>query len=86
MKLNGKIIKGTVVLRDETVEIVDHTLDYRSLLEKCLVELCKTMGIAVPMWLQKNTKEYVRYRKTWFTDEQFLEPVNFDRLDIRCLE
>ncbi len=86
MKLNGRLIKGTTTLKDETVEVTDAQLEYRDLLEKCLLLLCKQLGISVPMWLKKNTKEYSLYRRTWFTNEQFIESVDFDRFELKFLE
>ena len=46
----------------------------------------ENMGISVPMWLSKNTREFARYKWTTFNADQFFEPVSFDRFEIRLEE
>ena len=86
MKLNGKLVKGTVILKDISVERYDEDITYTELLTKCLVDVCKKLDIPVPLWLEKNTKEFVRYRRTFFPPDQFLEEVYFDKFEIRLEE
>jgi len=83
LKLYGKIIRDTKILSDTFVVEEDSTLLYRERLEKCLINLCREMGIPVPIWLEKNTKEFVCFRRTFFSNEQFVEKVDFDRFEIR---
>jgi hypothetical protein len=40
----------------------------------------------VPLWLTKNTREYVRFRRTSFNADQFFNTVHFDRFEIRIIE
>lgn len=61
----------------------DSSLQFRERLEKCLIDLCREIGIPVPIWLEKNTKEFAYFKKTFFTNEQFVEKVNFDKFEIR---
>lgn len=82
MKLTGRIYKGTAVLMEEESELIGEG-KFQKQLEQSLVELCKKMGISVPMWLGKNTREFARFRWTTFNDDQFFEPVHFDRFEIR---
>lgn len=82
MKLYGKIIRDTKILRDSFVVEEDSTLQFRDRLEKCFIDLCREIGIPVPIWLEKNTKEFAYFRRTFFTNEQFVEKVNFDRFEI----
>ncbi|AUS98294.1 hypothetical protein CDQ84_17045 [Clostridium thermosuccinogenes] len=84
MKLVGKIIKETKIIKHATVEKVDHKMSYTDLLEDCLVNLCSKLDIQVPLWLDKNTREFVNFRKTIFTNEQFMDSVNFDRFEIKA--
>jgi hypothetical protein len=85
LKLNGKLIIGTKILKETTVEIETHgeETSFRENLEDCLISLCKELDIQVPMWLKKNTTEFVNYGRTSFTDEQFFEKVDFQRFEIR---
>lgn len=85
MKLNAKIMKGAqIVIEDEAV--FNGQGRYQQQLEHCLIELCKNMGISVPMWIGKNTREFVRFKWTSFNADQFFEKVYFDRFEIRLIE
>ncbi len=83
MKLHGKLIRERKIMRDIMVENNQPDLSYRDRLEKCLVEVCAGLEIPVPLWLDKNTKEFIAYHKTIFTNEQFMDRVWFDKFEIR---
>lgn len=86
MKLYGKIIKERKTMREEVAINTDDNVPFHDKLEKCLVEVCKKLDCQVPLWLEKNTKEFAMYRKTFFSKEQFMENVWFDKLEIRVVE
>ena len=83
MKMSGKIIKGTTTLIEKTFEIDDSEGTYQDRLEKSLLGLCALLAIDVPIWLTKNTREYVRFRRTSFNADQFFNPVMFERFEIK---
>ncbi len=83
MKMNGRLYKGPNVLLDVTAEVPDSEGGYQDRLERLLVETCHGLGVPVPMWLSKNTREYVRFRRTTFNADQFFERVLFERMEIR---
>ncbi|MCR4436748.1 MAG: hypothetical protein QHH06_14075 [Clostridiales bacterium] len=82
MRLSGKLVKGTKVIKETSVER-NEDAPYRDLLENCLLDLCRELDIQVPLWLKKNTREFVLYRRTSFTKEHFMEGIKFDRFEIR---
>jgi hypothetical protein len=51
-----------------------------------LLEVCRLLSVEVPLWLTKNTREYVRFRRTSFNADQFFNAVHFDRFEIRIIE
>lgn len=83
MILSGNLKKNTTILKETAVEHVDETLSFTDLLEKCLVDLCKELDIPVPLWLEKNTREFVNFHRTFFSGEQFIDRVFFDKFEIR---
>ena len=85
MRVEGKLIKRTYTLSSAIAENNDLTLSYTERLESCLLGLCRELGIPVPLWLEKNTREFVRFKRTFFFDEQFEEKVGFDRFEIRII-
>lgn len=83
MKILGKLIKGTAIVSEKVVEKDDENVSFRELLEANLITLCKELDISVPLWLKRNTTEFVRFRRTSFTKEQFIDSVKFDRFEIK---
>lgn len=83
MILYGRLIKGTKTIKNASIEVNEGGMSFRDALEECLVGLCKELDIQVPLWLKKNTTEFVSYRRTFFFSDQFMETVNFDKFEIR---
>ncbi|NLP15352.1 MAG: hypothetical protein GX383_12940 [Clostridium sp.] len=83
MILIGRIVKGTKTIRQSTFKEDDEGADFADLLEKGLIALCRELEIPVPLWLKKNTTEFARYRRTFFTSDQFVETVNFDKFEFK---
>jgi len=83
MKLTGNLIIGTKIVKKITVEKDDPRMSFHDSLEECLIDLCRGLDIPVPIWMKKNTTEFAAFRRTFFSDEQFTEKVNFDRFEIR---
>ncbi len=83
MRIVGKLIKGTTLLKEDSYAIEDTEASYQERLEKCLVEICSQLKIEVPLWFSKNTREFVRFRRTSFNEDQFFNPVFFDRFEIK---
>jgi hypothetical protein len=85
VKLNGRILKGTVIIMEEEC-VLSGQGRFQKQLEASLVEVCKKLGISVPLWVGKNTREFVQFKWTSFNSDQFFEPVKFDRFEIRLEE
>lgn len=83
MKLYGKLIKQTKIIKETFAEQNDDSVSFRDQLEQCLIQVCKELDIQVPLWLKKNTKEFVNHHRTFFTSEHFVEKINFDKFEIR---
>lgn len=83
MRMTGKLIKGTTTLVEKMVELSDQEGTYQDRLEKSLLEVCDLLNIEVPMWLSKNTREYVAFRRTSFNADQFFNKVLFERFEIK---
>lgn len=83
MRLYGKLIKETKIIKETFVEQADENAPFRDQLEDCLIRLCRELDVPVPMWLSKNTKDFGKHHWTFFTKEHFVEKVKFDRFEIR---
>lgn len=74
--MEGKLVREASADDNEA----EHS--FRDKLEKCLIELCANLDIPVPLWLKKNTRELAVFRKTFFSSEQFIDKVWFDKFEI----
>lgn len=63
----------------------DASHPYNKQMENCLLEICRTIAVPIPLWMKKNTHELGAFHQTVFTPEQFLEPVHFDRFVLRLI-
>lgn len=85
MRLEGIVTKGDVRLGMAWVELVEDE-SFTHSLDQALLALCKDLGLPLPLWLDKNTREFVRYRQTSFFPEQYTEKVKFDQFHIKLLD
>lgn len=83
MTLNGKIFVEGKLIKEAAAQDEDEGHSFRDKLETCLVDLCALLDIPVPLWLKKNTRELAVFRRTFFSSEQFIEKIWFDKLEIK---
>lgn len=82
MTLNGKLFLEGRLVKEAGSNTPEEGASFRDKLEKCLLGLCSELDIPVPLWLKKNTRELAIFRRTFFTREQFMEKVWFDKFEI----
>ena len=85
MKLYGQAIRGRLVMADTVAENNDTDLPFQDRLEKCFVQVCRDFDVSVPMWIARNTSEFVNFNRTIFHSEQFIDEIKFDRLVIEMV-
>ena len=51
-----------------------------------LESICAEFDLPVPIWLEGNISEFKRISKARFTPDSFIEPVDFDYLEIQVIE
>jgi hypothetical protein len=86
MTLTGKLIKDAHPLSMTTVRYESEDGRFHKTLEEAFRLVCKDLGIPLPLWLKKNTKEFARFHRTFFSPDQFLEPTLFDRFELTLEE
>lgn len=78
-------VQNHIVAQGE-VTASDPSLGLSKQVEYCLLSLCRQFNAPIPLWLQKNTKEFASFHQTLFFPEQFDETVSFDRMQLKLLE
>ena len=66
MKLEGTVFRANLTIADTIVEQPDLPGSFVKQLEKCLIKLCRELEIPIPLWLEKNTREFARFHQTIF--------------------
>ncbi len=82
----GKLIKDNKLLRDHTVCIEDYNMTRTTKVYKALDELCYEFDLATPTWLQLNKEDFIKHARTRFTQDNFIEQIEFDYLDFQVIE
>lgn len=54
--------------------------------EDALIEACHQLDISVPLWLDKNQREWDEFGQTRFLPDAFLDAVSFERLEIEFID
>ncbi len=86
MKVEGKLFRANLVVASAVAETDEPSDSFVHDLEVCLIRLCRDLEAPIPLWLDKNTHEFSRFRQTVFFEEQFTEKVQFNRFQIKLLK
>lgn len=77
---NGRIVKDTVIKDDSSEK--SRTRKVFDSLEL----ICHEFDLGNPIWLDSNISEFKRFSRTNFNSGNFMEPIDFDRLEIQIIE
>ena len=85
-RLWGQIWRHNKMLWDMTVTVEDESLNRTRKIFQALEELCYAYDLSKPLWLDKNIKEFKRHDKTRFSQDNFIDSIDFDYLEIHIIE
>ena len=81
----AKIFKNNHMLKDTCIE--DGSDDTRThKVFHSLDEVCHQFDLGTPIWLDMNIADFKRHNKTRFTQDSFVESIDFDYLEIQIIE
>ncbi|MBD5500350.1 MAG: hypothetical protein HDR10_03960 [Lachnospiraceae bacterium] len=81
----GKIWKDNRLLKD--IIICDEGSDTRThKVFKALDQICYEFDLGKPIWLDAAISEFKRHDKVRFTQDHFIETIDFDYLEIHVIE
>ena len=84
-RLWARTFKDTHMLQDTC--IVDDSNDTRThKVFRALDEVCYQFDLGKPIWLDKTVAEFKRIGKARFTQDNFIETIEFDYLEIQIIE
>ena len=84
-RLWAKEFKDNRMLRDTVV--CDGTEDTRThKVFHALDQVCHEFDLSQPVWLDSNIREFQRHDRTRFSQDSFIEHIDFDFLEIQIIE
>lgn len=84
-RLWARTFKDTHMLQDTC--IADDSNDTRThKVFRALDEVCYQFDLGKPIWLDKTVAEFKRLSKARFTQDNFIESIDFDYLEIQIIE
>lgn len=84
-QLWAKMWKDSHLLKDITISN-DCPINRTKKVFDSIEEVCRVWDLSKPIWLEANVKDFKRHSKTRFTQDSFLEPIEFDFLEIHMIE
>ncbi len=84
-RLWGKIFKDNKLLKD--IVICDDSSDTRThKVFHALDEISYEFDLGKPIWLDSTIQQFKRHDKARFTEDNFIESIEFDYLEIHVIE
>ncbi len=84
-RLWARIFKSNHMLKDTVIK--NDAADTRThKIFNALHEVCMQFDLEEPIWLESNIQDFKKHAKTRFTQDSFIEHVNFDYLEIQVIE
>lgn len=82
----GRIIKSNRLLRDHVACIDAPELRRTQKVYAALDEICYEFDLSKPVWLKSNQDDFIRLARTRFTQDNFIDSIDFDYLDFYVIE
>ena len=84
-RLWAKLFKENRMIMDTVVE--DESADTRThKVFHALDEICCRFDLGKPLWLDSTIADFKRHDKTRFTQDNFIEAIDFDYMEIQVIE
>ena len=82
----GKIWKDNHLVRDMVACNNEYSMSRTAMVFQALDEACYELDLTRPIWLDLNIRDFKRHSKTRFTQDSFIEHIDFDYLEIQVIE
>lgn len=84
-RLWAKEWKDNRMLRDTVIEDAsDDTRTHK--IFRAIDEVCRRFDLSKPIWLDSTVQDFKRHDKTRFSQDNFIDFIDFDYLEIHVIE
>lgn len=80
-----KIIKDNRLLKDTVIEDTSDKTRTHKIFDG-IEEACIYFDLNKPIWLESTISDFKRLSKARFTQDNFIEPIDFDYMELQVLE
>jgi hypothetical protein len=85
-RLWAKIFKDNRMLKDIVICNDSTELNRTRKIFNAIDEICYQFDLAKPIWLDSTIEDFKKHDKTRFTQDNFIEHIDFDYLEIQVIE
>jgi hypothetical protein len=85
-RLWAKVFKDNRMIRDMVVCNDNSELRRTQKIFMALDDICHAYDLSKPIWLDSTINDFKRHDKARFTKDNFMEPIDFDFLEIHIIE
>ena len=82
----GKLLKDNRLMKDTVICLSDYSLSRTSMVLGALEDICYQFDLGKPMWLDATVRDFKQHSKPRFSQDNFIEKIEFDFLEIQVLE
>lgn len=86
MRIWCKLFEKNRLISDVVIEQYDMSKSRTQKVYDSLEEACYALNLEKPIWLDVNKREFIRHARTRFTQDNFIETIDFDYLDFHVIE
>ena len=85
-RLWAKIWKDNHLVKDIVIENDNNELNRTRKIFAALDSVCYTFDLSKPLWLDSTVREFQKHDKARFTQDNFVDSIEFDYLEIQVIE
>lgn len=85
-RLWAKIWQDNRLINDMTIENASPGLNRTRKIFAAIDEICQRYDLSKPIWLDSNIDEFKRHDRTRFSQDNFIDAIDFDYLEIHVIE
>ena len=85
-RLWAKEFKDSRMLRDIVISNDDPSMTRTKKIFAAIEEICYAFDLSKPIWLDSTIADFKRHDKTRFTQDNFIDLIDFDFLEIHVIE
>lgn len=85
-RLWAKVFKDNRMVKDMVICNDSSDLRRTQKIYQAIDDICRSYDLSKPIWLESTIQDFKRHDKTRFTQDNFMDQIDFDYLEIHIIE